>query len=127
MFDKSNKTHPPATRFHAGQKLIFWAVVVGGVALSVSGILLLFPFSLADINGMQLAQYFHATAGMAMIAVILAHNSIGPPGMESPSQVTGRGMVGLPFAMVTPPIWVELHHARPEDGTLPETPHHKKP
>src|SRR3546814_6639164 len=33
MFDKSNKTHPPATRFNAGQKLIFWAVVVGGAAL----------------------------------------------------------------------------------------------
>src|SRR3546814_6748186 len=48
MFDKSNKTHPPATRFNAGQKLIFWAVVVGGAALSVSGILLLFPFSLVD-------------------------------------------------------------------------------
>src|SRR3546814_7038189 len=69
MFDKSNKTHPPATRFNAGPKLIFWEVVVGGAALSVSGILLIFPFSLADINGMQIAQYFNATAGMAMIAV----------------------------------------------------------
>src|SRR3546814_6829020 len=86
MFDKSNKTHPPATRFNAGQKLIFWAVVVGGAALSVSGILLLFPFSLADINGMQIAQYFHATAGLAMIAVILAHIYIGTLGMEGRSE-----------------------------------------
>src|SRR3546814_12638140 len=56
MFDKSNKTHPPATRFNAGQKLIIWAVVGGGVALSVAGILLLSPLSLVDLNGMQVAQ-----------------------------------------------------------------------
>src|SRR3546814_4440636 len=53
MFDKSNKTHPPATRFNAGQKLIFWAVVVGGAALSVSGILLLFPRSEEHTSELQ--------------------------------------------------------------------------
>src|SRR3546814_20649456 len=37
MFDKRNQTHPPATRFNAGQQLIFGAVVVGGAGLSGSG------------------------------------------------------------------------------------------
>jgi formate dehydrogenase subunit gamma len=36
--------HPPARRFNAGQKLIFWSVVIGGLALSVSGLIMLFPF-----------------------------------------------------------------------------------
>ena len=53
MFDKSGSTHPPAGRFNAGQKLIFWSVVLGGGALSVSGIFMLFPFAFTDVNGMQ--------------------------------------------------------------------------
>src|SRR5919199_1056842 len=44
FFDKS---HPIAGRFNAGQKLIFWAVVLGGITLAASGIVMLFPFSLA--------------------------------------------------------------------------------
>ena len=36
--------HPAAGRFNAGQKAIFWAVALGGVALSVTGIIMLFPF-----------------------------------------------------------------------------------
>lgn len=36
--------HPPAKKFNAGQKLIFWSVIVLGVSISVSGLSLLFPF-----------------------------------------------------------------------------------
>ena len=42
--------HPPARRFNAGQKLIFWSVIFGGFALTASGIALLFP-NLTDIGG----------------------------------------------------------------------------
>jgi len=37
--------HPPAKRFNAGQKGIFWIVILGGLVMSVSGWHLLFPFS----------------------------------------------------------------------------------
>ena len=36
--------HPPAEKFNAGQKIIFWAVSIGGLSVSLSGIALLFPF-----------------------------------------------------------------------------------
>jgi formate dehydrogenase subunit gamma len=36
--------HPPAKRFNAGQKLIYWIVVLGGGAVAVTGYLLMFPF-----------------------------------------------------------------------------------
>src|SRR4051812_19368925 len=36
-------THPPAGRFNAGQKLIFWSVANFGLAMSASGIMMLFP------------------------------------------------------------------------------------
>jgi formate dehydrogenase subunit gamma len=115
MFDKSNRTHPPASRFNAGQKLVFWAVVLGGIALSASGIVLLFPFSFADINGMQMAQYVHAVVGMVMIAVILAHIYIGTLGMKGAFWAMGTGEVDLTWAKEHHRIWVE-DGARTETG-----------
>ena len=38
----SKKHHPPARKFNAGQKLIFWSVVLFGASISVSGLSLLF-------------------------------------------------------------------------------------
>lgn len=103
FFDKSNRTHPPAGRFNTGQKLIFWAVVLGGAALSVSGIYLLFPFDFTDVNGMQWAQYAHATIGVLMVAVIIAHIYIGTLGMEGAYEAMGSGTVDL--------SWAEEHHS----------------
>ena len=42
----SKGVHPPAKKFNAGQKIIFWSVVVLGVSISASGLSLLFPFEL---------------------------------------------------------------------------------
>ena len=39
--------HPPAKKFNAGQKIIFWSVVIGGAALSFTGVMLLFPAEVA--------------------------------------------------------------------------------
>lgn len=103
FFDKSNRTHPPAGRFNTGQKLIFWAVVLGGAALSVSGIYLLFPFDFTDVNGMQWAQYAHATIGVLMVAVIIAHIYIGTLGMEGAFAAMGSGQVDR--------NWAEEHHS----------------
>jgi formate dehydrogenase subunit gamma len=36
--------HPPAGRFNAGEKLVFWFALAGGVAVIASGYLLMFPF-----------------------------------------------------------------------------------
>jgi formate dehydrogenase subunit gamma len=112
FFDKSNRTHPPARRFNAGQKLIFWAVVLGGIALSVSGLIMLFPFSYADINGMQTAQYVHATVGVLMVAVIIAHIYIGTLGMEGAYEAMGSGTVDLNWAREHHSVWAEKQEAK---------------
>ncbi len=36
--------HPPAQRFNAGQKMIYWIVILGGTASAITGYLLMFPF-----------------------------------------------------------------------------------
>jgi formate dehydrogenase subunit gamma len=109
-------THPPARRFNAGQKLIFWSVVLGGAALSVSGLVLLFPFTIAGIEGMQIALYIHAIIGVALIAVILAHIYIGSVGMEGAYDAMGSGEVDLGWAKTHHSLWVEEEQARTAKG-----------
>jgi formate dehydrogenase subunit gamma len=108
--------HPPARRFNAGQKGIFWSVILGGTALAISGIVMLFPFSFADINGMQWAQYIHATVGMILIAIMIAHIYIGSLGMEGAYDAMGSGEVDLAWARVHHRLWVEEEQARTASG-----------
>jgi len=115
-FLKSDNSHPPAARFNAGQKLVFWSVVLGGMALSASGIIMLFPFTVADVNGMQWAQYVHATAGVVMIAIILAHIYIGSLGMEGAYDAMGSGEVDLAWARAHHSVWVEKQQAKNASG-----------
>jgi formate dehydrogenase subunit gamma len=108
--------HPAARRFNAGQKLIFWSVILGGIALSASGIVMLFPFSVADIGGMQLAQYIHATVGVILIAIMIAHIYIGSLGMEGAYDAMGSGEVDLAWAKAHHSLWVEEQTAKTASG-----------
>ena len=81
--------HPPADRFNAGQKMIYWIVVLGGGAVAVTGYLLMFPFYGTDIAGMQLAQIVHGVVGVLFVAAMLAHIYIGTIGMEGAFEAMG--------------------------------------
>jgi len=108
--------HPPARRFNAGQKLIFWSVILGGIALSATGIVMLFPFSTVEINGIQWAQYIHATVGVVLIAIMIAHIYIGSLGMEGAYDAMGSGEVDLAWARAHHSVWVEEEQARNAKG-----------
>jgi formate dehydrogenase subunit gamma len=110
------KGHPSAWRFNAGQKMIFWVVILGGLAMSASGIMLLFPFSAADINGMQLTQIVHAVIGVLFIAAILAHIYIGSLGMEGAYDAMGSGEVDLAWARAHHDLWVDEQLAKTASG-----------
>ena len=114
-----NNAHPDAARFNAGQKIIFWSVVLGGIALSVTGIIMLFPFSLVDINGMQWAQYIHAVVGVILIAIMIAHIYIGSLGMEGAYDAMGSGEVDLAWARRHHRAWVEEQQAKTASGRQP--------
>jgi formate dehydrogenase subunit gamma len=108
--------HPPAARFNAGQKMIYWAVIGGGIALSATGIMMLFPFSAADINGMQWAQYIHATVGVILIAIMIAHIYIGTLGMEGAYDAMSTGEVDIAWAKAHHSAWVEEQQAKNASG-----------
>jgi formate dehydrogenase subunit gamma len=99
--------HPPAKRFNAGQKLIYWVVVLGGGAAAVTGYLLMFPFYATDIAGMQTAQMVHGIVGVLFIAIMLAHIYIGTVGMQGAFEAMGKGEVDVNWARQHHSLWLE--------------------
>lgn len=99
-------SHPPAYKFNAGQKLVFWAVVILGTIISVSGFMLMFPFYIADMHGMQTAQIGHGIVGLLMIAMIIGHIYIGTIGMEGAFDAMGSGKVDENWAREHHGLWV---------------------
>jgi formate dehydrogenase subunit gamma len=99
--------HPPAYRFNAGQKAIYWIQVLAGAAIAVSGYVLIFPFYGTDINSMEIANTVHGVIAMLFIAVMIAHIYIGTIGMEGAFEAMGSGEVDLNWAKEHHSLWVE--------------------
>lgn len=99
--------HPPAERFNAGQKLIYWIVVLGGTAAAISGYILMFPFYVTDMAGMQTAQMVHGIVGVLYVAAMLAHIYIGTIGMEGAFEAMGTGEVDENWAKQHHALWYE--------------------
>ncbi len=129
------KKHPPAKKFNAGQKVIFWSVILLGGSISISGLSLLFPFELplfaktfAVLNDigvnewlgmapfptvlspqeeMQFAQAWHAIVSFVLMAIIIAHIYIGSVGMEGAYDAMGTGQVDEAWAHQHHSIWFD--------------------
>lgn len=129
--------HPPSPRFNAGQKLIFWITVLGGLTLSTSGVMLMFPFEFAawgktfgalnvfgfglpadltPLQETQLSLLWHGGAALAMIVVIVAHIYIGSIGMEGAIDAVGSGQVDRNWALEHHNIWVAEIEGRAPDA-----------
>jgi formate dehydrogenase subunit gamma len=108
--------HPPAYRFNAGQKMIYWIVVIGGGASAVTGYLLLFPFYGTGIEGMQIAQVVHAVVSVLFIAAMLGHIYIGTIGMEGAFEAMGEGTVDINWAKQHHRLWLEEEASRGPKG-----------
>jgi formate dehydrogenase subunit gamma len=106
------RRHPPAARFNAGQKGIYWIVVLGGGLMAATGYLLMFPFYLTDIAGMQTAQMIHGTVGVLFIAAMIAHIYLGTLGEEGAFEGMGSGTVDLNWAKQHHKLWVEQEVAK---------------
>ncbi len=132
MFTKKGH-HPHARKFNAGQKILFWLVILMGGSLSASGIALLQPgeytmfadtfaklneagaavgytlaldTTLSPIEEMQYAQTWHTVVGVAMIVIVIAHIYIGSVGMQGAFSAMGNGKVDLNWAREHHDLWV---------------------
>ncbi|MCX7324484.1 MAG: formate dehydrogenase subunit gamma [Hyphomicrobiales bacterium] len=101
------KGHPKAKRFNGGQKMVFWSVILGGAALSVSGWYLLFPYTAGGVLNLQFWNVVHGIVGVVLIGAMLAHAYIGSIGMEGAFDAMGSGEVDLNWAREHHSLWVE--------------------
>lgn len=121
--------HPKARKFNAGQKIIFWVVILCGISISMSGWALMNPFTttmfgdtFSSLNGafgtqlptdvalIQEQQYqslWHTIMAVFMIMVVLAHIYIGTIGMEGALDAMTSGDVDTNWAREHHSLWVE--------------------
>jgi formate dehydrogenase subunit gamma len=114
-----NGVHPPAKKFNAGQKIIFWAVTLGGAALSFTGVMLLFPGLGGGEADWQFYQLIHGIVAAGLSFVIIAHIYIGSIGMEGAFDAMGSGDVDLNWAKEHHSLWVDEVRNDPENKDLP--------
>lgn len=101
------RRHISAGRFNAGQKLMFWFVVLATLVIFGSGLMLLFPLSLVDVNGMQTWGGVHTIAAAFFIAMILGHIYLGTAGTEGAFSGMGTGEVDAAWARQHHDLWVD--------------------
>jgi len=111
--------HPPADRFNAGQKMVYWIVVLGGGLVAATGYVMMFPFYLTDVAGMQTTQMIHGIVALLFIAAMLGHIYIGTIGMEGAFEAMGTGTVDLNWAREHHSVWVEKELAKGRGATPP--------
>jgi formate dehydrogenase subunit gamma len=97
---------PPADRFNAGQKVVYWVVVLGGGIVAATGYVLMFPFYGTTIDAMQTAQMIHGVVATLFVAFMLGHIYIGTIGMEGAFQAMGEGTVDVNWAKEHHSLWL---------------------
>jgi formate dehydrogenase subunit gamma len=140
MFMKGS--HPPAWKFNAGQKILFWIIMLGGLALSLSGLALMFPFQsalfaktfvyvnmlgfnlptqLTPLQEMQYATAWHGIVALALVVVIIGHIYIGTLGMQGAFSAMGSGQVDVNWAREHHSLWAEQEIKKMEDVAVAST------
>jgi formate dehydrogenase subunit gamma len=103
----SDKHHPPAKKFNAGQKIIFWSVIIGGAVQAYTGVMMLFPGWVASPADWQFYAILHTLVAAVLAIVILGHIYIGSVGMEGAFDAMGKGEVDVNWAKQHHSLWVE--------------------
>jgi formate dehydrogenase subunit gamma len=102
------KQHPSAGKFNGGEKVWFWVgVVVFGIAVSVSGFLLNFPWFGQTRTDMALYQAIHAITSLLWIAFFFGHAYIGTLGTEGALEGMTTGRVDVNWAKQHHDLWYQ--------------------
>ena len=95
----------PSGKFNAGEKLVFWLVLVlFSTTLVVTGLILVFPNFDQTRQTMQISNIIHMVAAYLAIALACVHIYLGTIGMTGAYRAMRDGYVDA--------SWAEHHHAR---------------
>jgi len=112
--------HVSSRQFNFGEKSWFWMVILGGIVISVTGVIMLFPGLVDDIRWLQLSTILHALGAVALIAVAFGHIYVGTIGMEGSLDSMLKGEVDENWAKEHHDLWYEEvtgKSAKEEDAT----------
>jgi formate dehydrogenase subunit gamma len=95
--------HVPSGKANAGQKILFWIMVVAcGLTLVVTGLILDFPNFNQTRNTMQIANVIHMIAGLIACVLLAGHIYLGTIGMKGALDAMTTGYVDE--------TWAREHH-----------------
>jgi formate dehydrogenase subunit gamma len=144
----SRTSHPPAWKFDAGQKIMFWLLVVCGLLLSLSGAAMLFPAetrvfarifaaanlvvslaghpanlptSLTPLQETQFAAIWHTIATFALLVPVIVHVIIRTVGLEGAFSAMGSGRVDVNWAKQHHSLWADREIKKMEQVAAAET------
>lgn len=100
----------PSHRFNAGEKVVFWAGVLGlGLIVVASGLVLdkLVPGLIYERQTMQIAHMVHAVATVLMMAMFMGHIYMGTIGMQGAYRAMRTGYVDDTWAKEHHELWYD--------------------
>jgi len=102
-----SKHHPPSWKYNLGEKSWYWLLAFAGSGLALSGVFLIFPTLLDDVQGMQLSQIAHAVAAVVLIAASIGHIYLGIWGVEGALDSMTLGYVDETWGLEHHRWWAE--------------------
>ena len=119
--------HPAAWKFNAGQKMFYWAVVLGGLVLSLTGLALVFteapplsrPIALLNALGLRLptnltaagemaqALAWHVASALTLTCLVIIHVYLRTYGVQGASAAMGTGTVDVNWARQHHSLWAD--------------------
>ena len=98
------KGHVSGGFFNMGEKSWYWLVILVGLAISISGMILVFPNFGQGRVIMALSHVVHVFGAIILIAVSIGHMYMGSIGTEGSAEGMKSGYVDI--------NWAEAHHDR---------------
>jgi len=124
MLDRSGKTHVASGKFNAGEKALFWIlVVVLSITLVVTGLVLNFPNFDQSRATMQNMNLIHMIAGLIATAMACFHIYLGTVGMQGAYEAMRYGYVDEQWAREHHEYWYnDIVAGKVPRGSEPATP-----
>lgn len=114
MFGKHKGTHPSAGFSNAGEKAVYWLLIVFGAFAAFSGLVLDFPIFGQTRRDMELSNLVHMFSALILICGFIFHIYIGLFGMEGALEGMVTGKVDETWAKEHHDLWYEEIKAKGE-------------
>jgi formate dehydrogenase subunit gamma len=106
MFRGDKSSMPPVGRYNAGQKLVFWAMVVSLVLLLVTGVMFWRPWFAGyfPITLVRVATLVHAASAVVLVLTTIVH-IYAAIWVKGTTRAMTRGTVTEGWAKTNHPLW----------------------